>query len=335
MARTIKDIAELAGVSYGTVSRVINERPGVNAETRAAILSIIREQGFQPNAIARSLVTRQSKTIALIVPDISQPLFGSIALSVDKEAFRLGYNTVLCNTGYDLRAEQKKMQFISEKRVDGVIIKPAEENSNQFEEFDIPTVLISHVYDGDISYIDIENRTGGYLAGEHLAKCGYRRIAFIGGYEHADSTRQRLDGFRHALKDYGLVHIPELTHYSAYNIKSGYQIIEKLLADGADLDAAFCGNDLIALGVIQKAAERGMAIPQQLGVVGFDDGLMASLPQIQLTTVAQPACEMGEIATKLLLDAIRRGKKYQTEQVMVRPHLVKRATTVQQGGPSA
>lgn len=327
MAITIKDVAELAGVSYGTVSRVINNRPGVNPKTRAHVLKIIDEVGYQPNAIARSLVTKQSKTIALIVPDISQPFFGSIALSVDQETFKRGYNTVLCNTNYDLEMEKRKLQFVQEKRVDGIIIKPAQEDSTQYNNFKIPTVLISHIDEEHSNYIDIENIQGGYIAGKHIAECGYENIAFIGGYENATSTKLRLKGFQKGLKEQGVELDSSFIRFGNYSIKNGYNSLQKMIDEKKVPGAVFCGNDLIAFGVLQKAEEEGIKVPEELGVVGFDDGVMAALPQIKLTTVAQPAEKMGRLATEMLISMIDKSKNHQPQNITLEPELKIRATT--------
>lgn len=327
MAKTIKDIAQLAGVSYGTVSRVLNNQPGVNANTKERILKIMEEVGYQPNAIARSLVKQQSNTIALMVPDISHPFFGSIALSVDREAYKRGFNTVLCNTDYNLEIERKKINFLQEKRVDGVIVKPAQEGSCQFTDFKIPTVLISHIYDGENSYIDIENQAGGRMAGEHLLDCGYRRIAYIGGYQDAAPTQLRLSGLKQALAERDVLLDNGMVRFSAYSIQSGYDCLSDLIETGHRPDAVFCANDLIALGVLQKASECGIRVPEDLGVVGFDDIIIASLPQVRLTTIRQPVNRLGELATEMLIKTIHDGTKSYVQKVTLRPELKVRATT--------
>lgn len=329
MATTIKDIAEMAGVSYGTVSRVLNNRPDVNENTRQRILKIVEELDYRPSAIARSLVTQQSKTIALVVPDISQPIFGAVGLSVDQEAFKFNYNTMLCNTFYDLAMERSKLQFLEEKRVDGVLIKPTREDSNQFVDFSLPMVLLSHQYEGEVSSLDIDNAAGGGLAGRHLARCGYKNVAFLGGYEEATSTRLRLAGFRSALAEEGLSLPANFIRFGSYSVKSGYNHMSDLLAAGTVPDSLFCGNDLIALGAMQKAKEAGLSVPGQLGVIGFDDGLMAALPQVRLTTIAQPAEQMGKLATELLIKTIQNKPGSFVQKVLLPPELRVRSTTKQ------
>jgi len=327
VSKTIKDIAQLAGVSYGTVSRVLNKQTGVNSKTKERVQKVIDEVGYRPNAIARSLVKKQSNTIALMVPDISHPFFGSMALAVDKEAYKRGFNTILCNTDYNLEIERKKMNFLLEKRVDGIIIKPALESSCQFSNFNIPTVLISHSHEGETSYIDIENIAGGKIAGDHLIDCGYKKIAFIGGYEDAASTQLRLKGLRKAMEDRNISFDDDLIRLGAYSIQSGYTGMADILAKGNIPDSVFCANDLIALGVLQKADECGLKVPEQLGVVGFDDILIASLPQIRLTTIRQPIDRMGVLATEMLIKTIHDGTDSYVQKITLRPELKIRATT--------
>ena len=330
MGLTIKDIAQLSGVSYGTVSRVLNNRPGVKPETREHILKIMEQQGYQPNAIARSLVTKQSYSIAFMVPDISHPFFGGIALSVDKEAYKRGYNTVLCNTYYDLEIERKKLGFIQEKQVDGIIMKPACETVNQYSHLKIPKILVSHIDEEDTSYIDIENVAGGFMAAEHLIRCGYQKIFYIGGSKEALSVQLRIQGFKKALAAYGYSVEESLIHYgdSENTIRSGYQVMDLLIAAGQIPDAVCCYNDLIALGVMQRAEESGIVPPKQLGVIGFDDGVMASLPQIRLTTIAQPVEKIGQLATEMLIQAIGNMPENYVQKVTLRPELIVRSTTV-------
>lgn len=327
MAITIKDIAKLAGVSYGTVSRVLNDRPGVNPKTKEQVLRVIDEVGYKPNAIARSLVTKQSKSIALIVPDISQPFFGEIALSVDRETFKRGYNTILCNTNFDMEIEKRKLQFVHEKRVDGIIIRPAREDSRQYREMDVPTVLISHTDDKFLNYIDIKNFEGGYIAGEHLGECGYKNVAYIGGYKEEYLTQERLKGFRAALEENGLELKESMMRFGDLSIKTGYNGFADLLEAGTMPDAVFCANDQIALGVMHKAEEKGIKVPDQLGVVGFDNEVMTSFPQINLTTISQPADVMGKLAAQILIEKLENPENDKPIKKLIAPELILRGTT--------
>lgn len=327
MSYTIKDVAAVAGVSYGTVSRVLNDRPGVNAQTREKVLHAMKQLGYQPNAIARNLVRQKSNSIALVVPDISSPFFGNLTLAVNERAIDAGYNVMLYNSNFDLKLEKRILRFIREQRVDGLIIKPTKENSSQFAEFNIPTVLVSHVYSGDTAYVDVQNKEGGYLAGKHLAECGYQNPAFIGGFAEASSTKLRLEGFRQALNEHKITLQEQNLYFGKYSIAHGYETMGQILKNGKHPDAVFCGNDQIALGVMERADEEQINIPNNLGIIGFDDVLIPSLPRIQITTIAQPIEQIGDTAFQLLVDMLRDGNRNAIEKIDLPPRLVARSTT--------
>lgn len=329
MSYTIKDVAAAAGVSYGTVSRVLNDRPGVNAQTREKVLEAMKRLGYQPNAIARNLVRQKSNSIALVVPDISSPFFGNLTLAINERAIEAGYNVMLYNSNFDLKLEKRILRFIREQRVDGLIIKPARENSNQFAEFHIPTVLVSHEYAGDAAFVDVQNKQGGYLAGKHLAECGYRNPAFIGGFAEASSTNLRLQGFRQALGEYGVSLQEKNSYFGKYSIAHGYETMGQILKQATYPDAVFCGNDQIALGVMQQADEQNIHIPNDLGIIGFDDVLISALPRIQITTIAQPIEQIGDTAFQQLVEMLKEGNRAPRKKIHLPPQLVVRDTTRQ------
>lgn len=325
--KTIQDIANIVGCSSGTVSRAINNRPGINAETRKRILQVMDEVGYRPNAIAQSLASQQTHTIALIIPDITESLQCSIALTADKELFEHKYNIMLCNTYWDPEIERQKLLFAMEKRVDGIILRPVSDNMDFFKETGIPTVLISHGYKGAVSYIDIENDAAGAMAAEHLIACGYRRLAFVGGFRE-ELVRQRLAGFERTLQERGLPMREEYIWYGDYSLQNGYQAMEHLLSLPEPPDAVFCCSDNSALGVYQKAAEQGIDVPGQLGLVGFNNDQSSSLPQINLTTIAQPADQIGKLAAKMILDmAEGKGHPASPQKMLLYPELIVRSTT--------
>jgi LacI family transcriptional regulator len=190
---TIKDIAEKAGVSYATVSRALNNRSDVSEETRMRIIELANSMGYQPNAIARSLVKRKSEIIALIVPDVSNPFFADITMAVHTAAEKAGYTTMVCNTGWDPVKEQEKLRIMVEQRVDGIILKPtAFLRPGALEALNVPVVLFWHAMEDDLSYIEVDHEAGSRLAVRHLVERGYKRIAFVGGQETSLSNQIRL-----------------------------------------------------------------------------------------------------------------------------------------------
>lgn len=324
---TIKDIADRTGVSYATVSRTLNNRSGVNPHTRDKILTAARELGYQPNLHARSLKTNQTFTLALIVPDISNPFFSDIALAVNDYAYKRGYTTILCSTNWDSQIEQAQLHQLREQRVDGIIYKPAGQILDTFTDLQIPTIIISCLSNDHCSFIEVDNHKGGYMAALHLIECGYKRIAFIGGKRESSSNLSRLTGLVDGLTQNGSAADDDLIKFGPFTIESGYQLTQQVMEQPNPPDGIFCGNDLIALGAFQYLGEHSIRVPQDVGLIGFDDVYLASLPQIQMTTIAQPRHQMGSLAAELLLKHIENPQNPDISRILLEPQLIIRKST--------
>ncbi len=324
---TIKDIAEAAGVSYATVSRTLNDRKGVSPKAKERVLEAVSKLGYKPNIQARSLKTNQTSTIALIIPDISNPFFSDIALTVNRTASRRGYNTILCNTDWNSEIEASQLRMVQEQRVDGIILKPADQITPPFLECGIPLVFISNLASDKFSYIEVDNRKGGREAADHLIQCGYRRMAFVGGSDKSRSNRDRLDGFQEELQKKGIQFNPDYIKFGPFTIDSGSKLMNELLSLPKPPDAVFCGNDLIAMGVMKTLGEKEIQVPEDFGVIGFDDVYYSSLPQIQMTTIAQPREKMGSLAADKLIDLIETPNIKSVSHVVLEPELVIRKST--------
>lgn len=329
MEVTIKDIAKKIGVSYATVSRALNNRAGVNAETKEMILAEAKKMGYQPNAIARGLVMKHTHTIALVIPDITNPFFPEIARGVEEIASEFGYNTFLCNTNWDIRKEQIYLKALQEKRVDGIIIKPASDSEeDNLGRITVPVVLFNKILpDSKYSCIEIDNERGGFIATKHMIESGYKRIAFIGGKPDSFSNTQRMEGYKLALQRYKYKIDESLIINGSFKTQSGYEIMSRLIESGNVPDGVFAGNDVIAFGVLQSAKEHGLDVPNELGIVGFDDIPHADLPQIQLTTIAQPKYLMGKYAVEILLNEIKNKTNKEIKKIILDPELIERKTT--------
>ena len=323
---TIKDIAEKTGVSYATVSRTLNHLSGVNAATREKILEAAREMGYRPNIHARSLKTNKTYTIALIVPDISNPFFADIALAVNEYAYEKGYITVLCSTSWKVEIEKQQIDQLENQRVDGIIYKPAGRNPLDLSGSSIPNVLISCMPGENSTYIEVDNYSGGRTAADHLVACGYKHFAFIGGTRDSQSNQFRIDGYFDRLKELQMDIRAERILYGGFSVESGYRLASELMTAQDKPDAIFCGNDLIAIGVQQYLLEHDYRVPDEIGVVGFDDISLAGLPQIQMTTIAQPRILMGRTAAEILLDSIE-GREIEQKHIILEPELVIRRST--------
>ena len=323
---TIKDIAEQTGVSYATVSRTLNHLSGVSPATRDKVLAAAEEMGYRPNIHARSLKTNKTNTIALVLPDISNPFFADIAYAVDEYAFKHGYTTVVCNTNWNEELEKMHLDQLQNQRVDGIIYKPAGKLPVDLSGVSIPSVILSCIPGENNNYIEIDNYKGGQIAADHLIGCGYKHFAFIGGSKNSQSNEIRINGYRDRLAEHGFKLDKSHILYGGFSIESGCKMAKVLLEKFPEVDGIFCGNDVIALGVLQHLMEINKRIPEDIGVIGFDDIMLAGLPQIQMTTVAQPRSQMGILSAEMLINNID-NKDDQKHHIMLEPELVVRRST--------
>ena len=327
MTATIKDIAKELGITHSTVSRALNGKMGVSPELRQTILNTAERLGYSPNAMARGLVTRQSNTIAVIVPDFSNPFFVEIAHEISTVASARGYTTILCDSRWDHREELLQIKLMAEKRVDGIIIKSFGDDDSYLAELDLPVVKLNPANLPDVSSIDIDNALGSFQATEHLIQGGYQHIAYIGSTLDPQTAEGRYKGYVKALAQSGREVDERLVCRGVYSPESGATCYASLRSQGLSFDAALCENDMIALGVLDQALQDHQDVPAQFGVVGFDDLFFAGLPMFSLTTVAQPKRMIGEKAATLLLDLITRPEETPHQSLILKPELVVRSTT--------
>jgi LacI family transcriptional regulator len=305
MDATIKDIARKLKVSYATVSRALNDKDGVKAETKRRIEEEAKRVKYRPNAIARGLVKRQTHTIGLIIPDITNPFFPEVARGVEDAAQQAGYSVFLCNTNWEPRKELHYIDLLAEKRVDGILIAPVSKKSAALENLQgrLPLVYISHTPpDKNACYVTIDNVRGGFLATEHLLKTGRAPVGFIGAPEDSRTLAERLKGYKTALKKYGEKIDDELIRFGDFRRETGYNLFKKMIGDGKKPKSIFGENDLLAIGALQGAREMGFAVPEEIAVVGFDDIPIAGFPEIELSTIVQPKYEMGKLAVEMLVN---------------------------------
>ncbi len=305
-AKTIKDVAKAANVSYSTVSRAVNNRPGVKEATRRRVLEIAAALEYRPHGPARSLVNRKTHTIGLIIPDITNPFFPELAREIEERAQASEYSLMLCNTGWDEAKERSFIALLTERRVDGIIIAPSAHSAEQLDRvlarINLPVVYVSHAPRGTRRpYVVMDDELGGSLAAEHLLAQGVRSIGFIGATDESVSIEGRLTGFRQACNRRRFPAECRVVVLEKLRGISGYEVVQRLLDEGRCPEALFCENDILALGVIEGARERGMRVPDDLLVIGFDDIPFARFQSFSLSTVAQPKREMGRLAFDLLL----------------------------------
>ncbi len=305
---TIREVAEKAGASVTTVSHVINETRHVSDEIRLRVLDAMKELNYRPNALARSLRMGQTHTLALILPDSSNPFFADVGRHVEDEAFRLGYSVILCNTQGDPRREDLYVDVLDKKQVDGIIFVATGEqvaSLNFLRSRAMPVVVVNRDLDNiDVDLIFTDNYQGGYLATRHLLDLGHTRIACIAGPSDLTLGADRVDGYRHALEEAGLAYDERLVQAGDYQPASGFQAASELLARPDRPSAIFACNDLMAIGALRAAVEAGCRVPLDLSVVGFDDIELARFTNPPLTTIAQDKTEIGRQAIQRLVQRI-------------------------------
>lgn len=327
---TIKDVAQAAGVSPSTVSRALNDSPLLREETKARIRRIAAELGYERNELARGLVLGSSGAIGLVIPDIANPFFAEVTRGVGERAHARGYGVVLCNTDGDLERERSYIRLLRRKRVDGLILATVTAEDpylGLLARSQTPFVLVSRRSQGvEAPYVGADDLLGGRLAVEHLVQLGHRKIGFIGGPPDVRCSQERLQAYRETLRRHRLPLRKEWIKFSDFTQTAGYKAGKQMLSLKNRPSAIFAANDVTALGVLRAAEELGLAIPDDLSLVGYDDISFAALPRIELTTVAQPSFKLGQLAADWLLRMLA-GKPPRPPVKLLPPKLVVRQTT--------
>ncbi|WP_029214568.1 LacI family DNA-binding transcriptional regulator [Kallotenue papyrolyticum] len=303
---TIRDVAQRAGVSTATVSRVLANHPHVRPDVRARVLEAVRALEYQPNQAARTLRSQQSNTIALIVSDIRNPFFTAISRAVEDTAYLHGYRVLLCNTDEDPTKEELYLDLMRAERVAGVILSPTRRSSTQREPLalDFPLVAIDRpLRNGAVDAVLLDNVAAARALTEHLLEQGYTRIGGIFG-ESSTTGRERRRGYEEALRAAGHTPAGDLVRVVAPRTEAGQRAALELLRLNQPPDALVTSNSLLLAGALQAIRACSLRLPQQIGLVGFDDTDWAALVEPAITVLAQPTDEIGRTATELLLQRI-------------------------------
>lgn len=321
MTQTIKDIAKKAKVSVATVSRVINQRGNVKEETKQRVLKVIEEYNFTYNAIARSLSTKRSHTIGVIVPTITNPVFSQSTRGIQDFANSFGYSVILGNSDYSPELESQLIKIFMEKRVEGIILTSSNIQNEYLQilkNSKIPFVLLYNtIFDKRINYVTINNYQAAYEIAEYLISLGHRRIGMIAGkFTKSDRSFARFQGFQACLNNKGISFRPEALIETELTFEGGKEGMARLLEITPPLTAVFCSNDFIAMGAMKTIREKGLKIPEDISIVGFDDIEMASYFYPELTTIHQPAYQMGFKGADLLLKIVS-GESKVAQQIIL------------------
>lgn len=304
---TIKEIAEMANVSSATVSKILNGKDKYISEaTRQRVLEIVEREGYISNAIAKSLKIKSTSTLGIIIPDVMNLFFSELARGIEDAAERMGYSVILCNSDNKTSKEEKYIQVLQEKMVDGIILTASEQSvSNSLKRRNMPMVLLDRdiLIDGNVGRIVVDNKTGAYDATKYLIKKRCKNIGFISSDNVVKSSGERLNGYRQALIESNMEVDENKIYLHNYSIDTGYEGAKKLLENNK-LDGICCGNDLIAIGAIKALNEMKIKIPEDVKVIGFDDIQISQYVEPPLTTIKQPIYEMGEEAVKMLISII-------------------------------
>jgi LacI family transcriptional regulator, galactose operon repressor len=328
----MKDVAAVAGVSIGTVSNVLNRPHLVSESTRLRVQAAIVELGFVRNETARQLRAGSSRTIAYVVLDAANPFFNDVSRGVEEIARGEGMVVYLCNSNQDGVREREYLERLREQRVQGVLITPIDSNAERIAEMSggMPVVLVDcHAWDDSQCSVAVDDVLGGELALDHLLETGHERIAFVGGPMSVQQVRDRHQGARNALERSGRKAELVVLDTEALVVAEGRRAGERLVAMSGDErpTAAFCANDLLALGLLQAMWGFGLSVPGDLAVVGYDDIEFAEAAAVPLTSVRQPRELLGRTAARLLLEEASDEIVHTHQQVRFSPELVVRAST--------
>jgi|SRR5699024_424262 len=327
MKITIYDVAKKAGVSIATVSKVINNTGNIGEETRQKVNDVIKELEYVPNLMASALTGKRTQTIGLLIPDISNPFFSAMARYIEDSAHEKGMSVIMCSIDDSSEKEQKYIELLQRKQIDGLIVASLFYNENLLKDLikkGIPVIMLA--YDDstfDVSIVSVDDFKGGYEAASHLFSKGHRKIAVIA--EHTHSSDLRLYGYRVALEGRGIEFDEKLIYKTSASIENGKRYFEQIYMD-IQPTAIFAFNDLLAIGVIKGATEKGIRIPDELAIIGFDNTILASTTVPGLTTIAQPIKEMALKTVEILIEEIYEQKRTK-KRFLFDPELIIRGTT--------
>lgn len=306
---TIRDVAKLAGVSVSTVSRVLNQNGYVNKETEQKVVAAISKLNYEPNAVARGLASKKTGTIAIILPDISNPFFPELARAVEDVARTYGYTVFLCNSDDHSDKEKSYIDVLHKKYIDGIIFASNTLTGSDIERMhkqNTPFVVLDRTPDQEsCSIVRSKNFHGAQLAVEHLLEVGCKKIAHIYGPQHFSTARERLMGYEDCVRDYNWFS-PSLMIPGDFSMNGGKKAAEILLKRFPDVDGIFIGNDLMAVGALKVLNQKGIKVPDEMAICGFDGISLTEMIEPEITTVAQPIYEMGALATRILIKKIER-----------------------------
>lgn len=302
---TIKDVAEKAGVSVTTVSRVLNNRGYLSENLKRKVYEAMKELNYQPNELARSLFRKKSNIIGLIIPDISHPFFGEIARYVEYYAYKKKYKILLCNSQLNKKKEKEYINMLKASQVDGIIMGSHTMDIKEYTTIRLPLVTLDRQLSETIPYVSSDHYKGGALATKLLIKKGCRKIAHISGNLRLNLlAKMSYDTFADLMKKHGIAHVVVETDLNGFNYKEYEQIVAELFRAHPDVDGVFASSDVIAAQVLKECRRLGKKVPDDVKVVGFDGIQLGEFIAPGLTTIQQPIREIAKSAVDLIVEQI-------------------------------
>jgi len=334
MKVTITDIAKLANVSKATVSAVLNDNPLTSKTTRNKVLKIIKKLDYKPNELARSLSTKKTKSIGIVVKGIDNPYFTKVLKGVYDIANDEGYSVLLGSSEFDFTNELQSIKVLKAKHVDGLIIAPLQtEGADYTYLFELihekyPFVLLDGVENIHTNVVDFDNQKAAYEAVTYLIKLGHKKIAYFAGPIYSTHGRERLAGYQKALEEHGITIRDDLIIDTGSKINDGYKSGKRLFTrESINPTAVFCYNDMVAIGLAGALRDLGVSVPEQVSIFGFDDIEMDTYLNAPLSTVHVSIYELGRAAARLLIKQMKSKNKVLNEVITLDAHLQIRATT--------
>ncbi len=326
MTVKLADIAKHLGISVSTVSRVINEKDRVSDDTRRRVLEAVEELNYRPNEIARSLRKRNSMTIGVVVPDLSNNFFNLLTKGATMVAKNNNYLTILCNSDYDQKMEQEYMNLLIQKQVDGVILATVGKEKKYFHNIinrRLPVVFVDNLPDVELkyNYVTIDNEKASYDLTTHLIQKGYKEIAILTGNLHETSAIKRLQGWKNAMVSHGLSINDKYIGVGDFQIESGYKMMMAMLNRKKRPHAVLAANNYLAYGAIKAAQDKGLTIPNDLYVVCFDAVDNTGLMNIKIPSIIQPAQKIGEVAAETLVNRMKNKNSTVYDNIILEPFI--------------
>jgi LacI family repressor for deo operon, udp, cdd, tsx, nupC, and nupG len=327
---TIQDVAKEAGVSVATVSRVINGSSKVSPKARKAVLDAIRQLNYQPNLLGRNLRLMQTKMVLVLLPTISNPFYSMIVKGMEDVAHKNGYNVMLCNTNSDVSREKVYLELMKNRLADGVIFLASEMSEEELSQIAMRFPVVQcceYKEEARASHVSIDNKAAAYMAVKHLIKQGHRKIGLISCENSFISTKQREEGYKIALEEEGILVDLSLIKHGDYGFRSGIRAMNQFFIENNVPTAVFCISDSMAIGAIKSIWAKGLKVPKDIAVMGFDDINFASMYSPGLTTIAQPQYDLGCVSMELLLKVIG-GEIIEPQTIYLEHELIIRESTL-------